>query len=177
MCIRDRPETAVCLIEDTTHASANALMTAVGYAVSYTHLDVYKRQGMPNAIGSLIAQSDLKDLGVHTEMYVDAFVDIAKAGKITGDVYKRQIEHGIALLALDDNRNNLILESTVLDGLVSLQLAVVSEILQHLAGDGAVAVLLLKMCIRDSFYTLHSRSRYCFSAYTTLPYPIHYWIA
>ena len=40
--------------------------------------------GMPNAIGSLIAQSDLKDLGVHTEMYVDAFVDIAKAGKITG---------------------------------------------------------------------------------------------
>ena len=25
------PETAVCLIEDTTHASANALMTAVGY--------------------------------------------------------------------------------------------------------------------------------------------------
>ncbi|MBQ8647362.1 MAG: butyryl-CoA:acetate CoA-transferase [Oscillospiraceae bacterium] len=40
--------------------------------------------GMPNAVGSLIAQSDLKDLGVHTEMYVDAFVDIAMAGKITG---------------------------------------------------------------------------------------------
>ena len=32
---------------------------------------------MPNAVGSLIAKSDLKDLGVHTEMYVDAFVDIA----------------------------------------------------------------------------------------------------
>lgn len=40
--------------------------------------------GMPNAVGSLIAKSDLKDLGVHTEMYVDAFVDISKAGKITG---------------------------------------------------------------------------------------------
>ncbi len=40
--------------------------------------------GMPNAVGSLIAKSDLKDLGVHTEMYVDGFVDIAKAGKITG---------------------------------------------------------------------------------------------
>ena len=39
---------------------------------------------LPNAVGSLIAKSDLKDLGVHTEMYVDAFVDIAKAGKITG---------------------------------------------------------------------------------------------
>ena len=40
--------------------------------------------GMTNTIGSMIAQSDLKDLGVHTEMYVDAFVDIANAGKITG---------------------------------------------------------------------------------------------
>jgi butyryl-CoA:acetate CoA-transferase len=40
--------------------------------------------GMPNAVGMGIAQSDLKDLGVHTEMYVDAFVDIANAGKITG---------------------------------------------------------------------------------------------
>ena len=40
--------------------------------------------GMPNAIGSLIAKSDLKGLGVHTEMYVDGFVDTALAGKITG---------------------------------------------------------------------------------------------
>ncbi len=40
--------------------------------------------GMPNTVGSMIAESDLKDLGVHTEMYVDAFVDIAKAGKING---------------------------------------------------------------------------------------------
>lgn len=40
--------------------------------------------GMPNAVGTMLAQSDLKDLGVHTEMYVDAFVDLAKAGKLTG---------------------------------------------------------------------------------------------
>ena len=40
--------------------------------------------GMPNTIGAMIAQSDLKDLSVHTEMYVDAFVDMAAAGKITG---------------------------------------------------------------------------------------------
>lgn len=40
--------------------------------------------GMPNAVGMMIAKSDLKDLGVHTEMYVDAFVDISMAGKITG---------------------------------------------------------------------------------------------
>lgn len=48
--------------------------------------------GMPNAVGSMIAESDLKDLGVHTEMYVDAFVDIAKAGKINGS--KKQLDPG-----------------------------------------------------------------------------------
>ena len=41
--------------------------------------------GMPNAIGKMITESDLKDLGVHTEMYVDAFVKMAEAGKITGN--------------------------------------------------------------------------------------------
>ncbi len=40
--------------------------------------------GMPNAVGTLLAQTDLKNLGVHTEMYVDAFVDLAESGKITG---------------------------------------------------------------------------------------------
>ena len=49
--------------------------------------------GMPNAVGMLIAKSDLKDLGVHTEMYVDAFVDIAMAGKING--LKKNIDNGL----------------------------------------------------------------------------------
>ncbi len=40
--------------------------------------------GMPNTVGAMIAESDLKDLGVHTEMYVDAFVDLSRAGKVTG---------------------------------------------------------------------------------------------
>ncbi len=40
--------------------------------------------GMPNAVGAMIAESDLTDLGVHTEMYVDGFVDIAMAGKLSG---------------------------------------------------------------------------------------------
>lgn len=53
--------------------------------------------GMPNAVGSLIAESDLKDLGVHTEMYVDAFVDMAMAGKITGR--KKAIDTGKQVFA------------------------------------------------------------------------------
>ncbi|MEA1960863.1 MAG: acetyl-CoA hydrolase/transferase C-terminal domain-containing protein [Bacillota bacterium] len=40
--------------------------------------------GIPNAVGSMISESDLKDLGVHTEMYVDAYVKMTEAGKITG---------------------------------------------------------------------------------------------
>lgn len=40
--------------------------------------------GLPNAVGTLIAQSDLKDLGVHTEMLVDSYVDMYEAGRITG---------------------------------------------------------------------------------------------
>ena len=39
---------------------------------------------MPNAVGELIAQSGLKDLGVHTEMLCDAYVAMAEAGCITG---------------------------------------------------------------------------------------------
>ncbi|MBR7150708.1 MAG: butyryl-CoA:acetate CoA-transferase [Oscillospiraceae bacterium] len=39
---------------------------------------------MPSTIGSMIATSDLHDLSVHTEMYVDGFMDIALEGKITG---------------------------------------------------------------------------------------------
>lgn len=40
--------------------------------------------GMPNAVGKCIAQSDLKNLGVHTEMYADAFMEMTLAGKIDG---------------------------------------------------------------------------------------------
>lgn len=40
--------------------------------------------GIPNAVGAMVANSDLKDLGVHTEMYVDAYVKMAEAGKISG---------------------------------------------------------------------------------------------
>lgn len=39
---------------------------------------------MPNAVGSLIAESDLTDLGVHTETYINAFMDISKRGRING---------------------------------------------------------------------------------------------
>ncbi|MEA1961353.1 MAG: acetyl-CoA hydrolase/transferase C-terminal domain-containing protein [Bacillota bacterium] len=50
--------------------------------------------GIPNAVGAMVAQSDLKDFGVHSEMYTDAFMEMFLAGKITGknkniDKYKQ----------------------------------------------------------------------------------------
>lgn len=39
--------------------------------------------GMPNAVGNLIADSDVKDLGMHTEMLVDAYLAMYKKGKLT----------------------------------------------------------------------------------------------
>lgn len=40
--------------------------------------------GLPNVIGEMIAESDLKDLGIHTEMLVDSSVDLYEAGKVSG---------------------------------------------------------------------------------------------
>jgi len=47
--------------------------------------------GLPNLIGQMIAESDLKDLGIHTEMLVDSCVDLYNAGRITGR--KKTVDH------------------------------------------------------------------------------------
>jgi butyryl-CoA:acetate CoA-transferase len=39
--------------------------------------------GMPDTIGRMLCDSDLKDLGMHTEMLVDAYLDLFEAGKLT----------------------------------------------------------------------------------------------
>ncbi|CAC9926516.1 putative butyryl-CoA:acetate CoA-transferase [Aedoeadaptatus coxii] len=44
---------------------------------------------LPGAVGDAIASSSVKNLGVHTEMYVDSFMDMTLAGKITGAMKTR----------------------------------------------------------------------------------------
>lgn len=39
--------------------------------------------GIPDAVGQVIANSDLKDLGMHTELCSDAFLALYQAGKLT----------------------------------------------------------------------------------------------
>ncbi len=66
---------------------------------------------MPDAVGSLIAASDLKNLGVHSEMYVDSFVEMSKAGKINGskkniDTYRQTYTFAAGTKKLYDYINN-----------------------------------------------------------------------
>ena len=52
--------------------------------------------GIPNCIGSLLAESNVKNLSAHTEMLVDAYVDLYEAGKMGGS---KSIENGKLLYA------------------------------------------------------------------------------
>lgn len=40
--------------------------------------------GMPNAVCSLLAESPVMDLGIHTEMMTDGIVDLYRTGRVTG---------------------------------------------------------------------------------------------
>ncbi|MBQ1489789.1 MAG: butyryl-CoA:acetate CoA-transferase [Eubacterium sp.] len=40
---------------------------------------------LPSAIGSMLAESDIRNINAHTEMFVDAYVDLFEAGKLTGN--------------------------------------------------------------------------------------------
>lgn len=51
--------------------------------------------GMPNALGGLIAESDLKDLGMHTELMSDGYLKLYQAGKITNRKKPLQTGKGV----------------------------------------------------------------------------------
>lgn len=49
---------------------------------------------VPNSVGSLLANSDIRDLGAHSEMFVDAYVDLYNAGKLTN---RKPIDKGLSV--------------------------------------------------------------------------------
>ena len=49
---------------------------------------------LPNCIGQMLADSDVRNINAHTEMFVDAYVDLYNAGKLTGE---KPIDRGKAL--------------------------------------------------------------------------------
>jgi acyl-CoA hydrolase len=56
--------------------------------------------GMPNAVCSLIGESGITDLGIHTEMLTDGIIDLYRGGKVSGA--RKQIDTGkvVATFAL-----------------------------------------------------------------------------
>ena len=111
--------------------------------------------GMPNTVGAMLCESDLKDLGVHTEMYVDAYVDLALAGKVTG--MRKNLDRGRQVYAfaagtqklydyLDDNPacmaapisyTNDIRTVASLDNFVSINNAVDVDLYGQVNGETA----------------------------------------
>jgi len=53
--------------------------------------------GLPNSVGTLLAESDIEDLGCHTEMLVDAYYELYKAGKLTNK--RKKIDRGRSVYA------------------------------------------------------------------------------
>lgn len=40
--------------------------------------------GVPNAVRAVLKDAGIRDLGIHTEMFVDSMVDLVEAGIVTG---------------------------------------------------------------------------------------------
>ena len=51
--------------------------------------------GIPNSIGAMIAESDVKDLGMHTELMSDGYLALYLAGKITNKKKKLNPNKGV----------------------------------------------------------------------------------
>ena len=56
--------------------------------------------GLPNAMGELIAKSDLKDLGMHTELCSDGYLAMYKQGKLTNRRKSVNKDKGVLGIAL-----------------------------------------------------------------------------
>ena len=54
--------------------------------------------GMPNALGGMIAESDLHDLGMHTELISDGYLKLYQAGKITNK--KKAVNRGKGVFSI-----------------------------------------------------------------------------
>ncbi len=59
---------------------------------------------MSNALGEIIAESDIKDLGMHTELCTDAFLSMYLAGKLTNDRKTLHRGKGVYGCAIGSNR-------------------------------------------------------------------------
>ena len=110
---------------------------------------------VPNAIGAAIADSDIRDLGMHTELCTDAYLELYRKGKLTNkkkninigkgvfgcavgssDLYEwLDDNHGIAAFPLEYvNRPSVIAQ---LDNMVSINACVAVDLYGQVAAESA----------------------------------------
>ena len=81
--------------------------------------------GTPDALGSIIAKSDLKDLGMHTELCTDGFLDLYNAGKLTNK--RKNIFPGKGVLGLATGSQALYDWLDENPGVIALPIAYVND--------------------------------------------------
>ena len=92
---------AVPLWELENHAPNEIEKKIASYVFPYIHDGATIQLGIggvPNAIGELIGDSDLKDLGMHTELASDGYLAMYRAGKLTNR--RKSLYPGIGVLGL-----------------------------------------------------------------------------
>ena len=110
---------------------------------------------IPNAIGELISRSDLKDLGMHTELCTDAYLAMYRSGKLTNK--RKNIDMGKGVFGcaigsnelyewLDDNHGiaaypleyvNRPFTIAQLDNMVSINSCVAVDLYGQVASEGS----------------------------------------
>jgi Acetyl-CoA hydrolase len=115
--------------------------------------------GLPYAVGRNIARSDLKDLGMHTEMMGDSFVDMIEAGKITNSRKRLNKGKGVFGCALGTQRlfdfidRNPVCVSYPINYVNSP--AVMAQIDNMITVNGCIAVDLFGQTCAESAGTRH----------------------
>lgn len=147
--------------------------------------------GMPNLLGKMINETDLKDLGGNTEMLVDAYMDMWESGKMNGkrknldegkivytfalgsqDLYD-WIDHNTALASYNVGYANMPTRLAQIDNLISinqaLQVDLYSQVnaessgFRQISGNGGMMDY-----VNGAFWSRGGRSLICLpSTYTT----------
>ena len=100
--------------------------------------------GIPNSIGSMIAESDVKDLGMHTELMSDGYLDLYLAGKITNA--KKKLNRGKGVFSICNGSRKLYDFLDHNDAVLSAPMAYVNnpatirELDDFLSINGCIAV-------------------------------------
>jgi len=110
--------------------------------------------GMPDTIGRMICESDLKDLGMHTEMQVDAYLDLYESGKLTNRC--KTIDRGKGAFAFAIGGKRLYEWTDRNPGLASYPVDYTNDPSVIAANDNVVAI---NNCVKvDLFGQINSES-------------------